>query len=126
MQMKICTLILFLCCSACTNTKDENSDKPNIVAKTEIAFDKMKWRAKEEGDYLYREQMLADLMNNQPVRQLKGDQLFDLLGDPDRIDSLHLFYRIAQKRIGFFPLHTKTLVIQLSQDSTVNWIKIHE
>ena len=27
---------------------------------------------------------------------------------------------------NFFPLHTKTLVIKLAEDSTVEWRKIHE
>lgn len=77
-------------------------------------------------DYLYRNEMLKDLISNHSLKGLKKDELIDLLGPPDRIDSGYLFYMIAQKRLYFFPLHTKTLVIKLAKDSTVEWRKIHE
>jgi hypothetical protein len=57
---------------------------------------------------------------------LRKDEILDLLGQPDKIDGNYLFYRIAQQRLGFWPLHTKTLVIKFYEDSTVEWIRIHE
>lgn len=75
-------------------------------------------------DYPYRKQMLDDLISNQQLKGLKKDSVFHLLGQPDRTDSNYLFYRISQKRIGFFPLQTRTLVIKFTND-TVEWRKIH-
>lgn len=119
-------LLLSLYCLACNNTREEKSDKADSGTKTEIKFDKTKWRTKDGRDYPYRNDMLEDLMNNQNLKGLKRDEVIVLLGQPDRIDSSYLFYMIAQKRIEFFPLHTKTLVIKLAKDSTVEWRKIHD
>ncbi len=44
----------------------------------------------------------------------------------DRINENYLYYMIAQKRIGSWPLHTKTMVIMLSDEDTIEWIKIHD
>ena len=77
-------------------------------------------------DYPYRNEMLKDLVYNVALKGSKKEEVIDLLGQPDRSDSSYLFYAIAQERIGFFPLHTKTLVIKLTKDSTVEWRKIHE
>ena len=89
-------------------------------------FDKTKWSTRDEQDYPYRDNMLNDLMTNQRLHGLKRDSLINLLGAPDRLDSSYLFYRIAQERVGSFPIHTKTLVIKLTKDSTVEWRKIHQ
>lgn len=91
----------------------------------QLKFDKTKWRTMEADAYPYRDDMLEDLINNVKLKGLKYDSARVLLGEPDRIDSGHLFYRIYQKRIGVFPLTTKTFVIKLATDSTVEWRKIH-
>jgi hypothetical protein len=88
-------------------------------------FDKIKWRTKDDNNYPYRENMLNDLVYNVKLKGLKQNEVLVLLGLPDRIDSSYLFYRVAEKRIGFFPLSTKTLVIKLTKDSIVEWRKIH-
>ena len=119
-------LACFLFCLACTNTKEEKSGEAASDRETEIEFEKTKWRKKQDKDYPFREGMLDDLISSKKLKGLKRDEIFDLLGEPDRVDSSYLFYRIAQKRIGFFPLHTKTLVIKLANDSTTNWVRIHE
>jgi hypothetical protein len=126
MKVKIYLPILFICCLACNPTKEEKSGEADSRTRTENKFDKIKWRKKKDMDYPYRERMLEDLLNNHHLKELKKDEVLDLLGQPDRIDGYYLFYLIAQQRISFFPLHTKTLVINLSPDSTINWIKIHE
>lgn len=69
--------------------------------------------------------MLKDLIDNHPLNGIRKEELIDLLGQPDRSDKGYLFYSIAQRRIYFFPLQTKTLVIKLARDSTVEWRKIH-
>jgi len=36
------------------------------------------------------------------------------------------YYMVDQKRLGSWPLNTKTLVIKLFDDKTVDWMRIHE
>ncbi len=116
MPIKILLLFVLLCFFSCkTTTKDA----------TPLKFDKIKWRAQVDNDYPYREQMLQDVIDNEPLKGLKKMDLIQLLGEPDRTDSSYLFYKIAQTRVGFFPLRTKTLVIKLTKDSMVEWRKIH-
>jgi hypothetical protein len=88
-------------------------------------FDKIKWLTKENTDYPLRNEMLKNLIDSVTLNGLKYSKLIDLLGQPDRTDNGHLFYLISQQRMGGFPLSTKTLVIKLTSDSTVEWRKIH-
>lgn len=81
------------------------------------------------GQYLpYRNNMLNDLVYNQQLKGLKYNTVIDMLGQPNRTDNGHLFYTIDKKYFGNTAviLHTKTLVIKLGKDSTVEWRKIHE
>jgi hypothetical protein len=119
-------LFLFLFVLGC---KKEAKEKPVAVTSeinTTKEFDKRKWNEKAGKDYPYRDDMVDDLIANQHLKELKRNEVIDLLGEPDRIDSLYLFYKISQERLGSWPLHTKTLVIKLSQDGTIDWIKIHK
>ncbi len=120
----IIPLLLFV--SARNTKKDE---KPGLIERgtqADITFDKTKWRTKEGLDYPYRDQMLKKIVYNDTVRALNKDEILDLLGEPDRRNDGYIYYMISQRRLGFWPLHTKTLVIKLSGDSTIDWIKIHE
>jgi len=119
-------IILLLGCLACKTEREEKSDVVDRGTEAEITFDKTKWRAREGSDYPYRDQMLNDIVYNDTVRELNEDEIIELLGEPDRSNDGYLYYMIAQKRLGFWPLHTKTLVIKLAEDSTIDWIKIHE
>jgi len=112
------SMLSFFC--SCDHSGKQESNNLN-----QEKFDKIKWQVKEDKDYPYRSKMLEDLISNHPLKGLKKDELIDILGLPDRTDSSYLFYRIAQKRIGVFPLSTKTLVIKLNKDGTVAWRKIH-
>ena len=109
-------MILLLCCFACNND----------TVKTE--FDKTKWTMKgEEDDYTFRNEMVEDLMSNQGLKKSSKEEILELLGQPDRTDKEYLFYRIEQTRfLKFIPLHTKTMVINMSADSTGNAVMIHE
>jgi hypothetical protein len=89
-------------------------------------FDKTRWSLQGDDNYPYRDKMLNDLVYNVKLKGLNKQEVIDLLGPPDRIDSSFLFYKVSQKRIGFFPLQTKSLVIKLTKDSIVEWRKIHE
>lgn len=126
MRMRFLILLLLLSCLACNTEREEKSDVADRGTETEIAFDKTKWRAMEGSDYPFRDQMLDDIVYNDTVRELNEAEILELLGEPDRSNDGYLYYMIAQKRLGFWPLHTKTLVIKLAKDSTIDWIKIHE
>ncbi len=117
MKFVICLIFFFSLICACNNKKTD--------ANSQLKFDKVKWQIKEDADFPYRDEMLDDLINNVTLKGLKIDSVIALLGQPDHIDNGHLFYPISQKRIGGFPLSTKTFVIKLTKDSTVEWRKIH-
>lgn len=133
---------LILCFLACTNNavvekpeqKTTEFKTDLVVGETfteisekgmELSFARTQWRAKDDHHYPHRNKMLANLIEDHTLDRMPKDEILDLLGEPDRIDKSYLFYTIAQKRIGFWPEHTKTLVIRLETD-TINWIRIHE
>lgn len=120
MKFLITFTTIFLLVCACNNKGTQPG--ANLPHQK---FDATKWKIKEGDDYPFRENMLKDLVENVTLKGIKHDQLIQLLGRPDRVDSSYLFYRVFQKRIDFFPLSTKTLVIKLTKDSTVEWRKIH-
>ncbi len=95
------------------------------TGKTE-QFNEVKWKIKDGENYPYRNGMLKDLIDNQKLKGLSKEELIAQLGEPDRIDNGHLFYLIAQRRVGFFPVGTKTLVVKLTDDGIVEWRKIHQ
>ena len=136
MKKRIIVIFFLFGCLSCM--EDEKSEKPDSLPDTAVAseqveltsdsiFDKERWRIKVGPDYPYRNRMVEDLITNQGIRKLKYDEIIERLGEPDRSNEGHLYYRIDQTRLGgVWPLHTKTMVIQLAPDSTVNWVKIHE
>ena len=115
---------LGISCSITDGRKDDVSEHET----KNIKFDQKKWKTKQGKDYPFRDYMLTDLMNSNEFRALKTDQLLSTLGKPDyyRDDSSYLYYRIDESRLGFWTLHTKTLVIKMAEDSTITWMKIHE
>lgn len=117
MKTRNILIIFSLCFFACKS-------KPAIH---EEKFDKIRWSTMSGTEYPYRNSMLKDLIANYKLKGLKKEEVEDLLGPPNRTDSNYLFYLVDRTVIaGFFTLHTKTLVIKLNQDSTVEWRKIHE
>lgn len=122
--------ILFLLVSFSGCVEDSSTSTSADTSAT--VFEQDRWNAREGDDFPYRDEMLHDLMNSESIvddrglRELKRDEILELLGEPTRVDTNYLFYRVSQKRLGLWPLHTKTMVIQLAEDSTVNWVKIHE
>lgn len=115
MPVRIFLIAVFVSFLACKN-----------AVRQQDKFDKIKWAAKKDADYPYREAMLKDLVAGYMVHGVKRDTVLSLLGGADRSDGNYLFYTIEQQRLGVFPLHTKTLVIKFKQDSTLEWAKIHE
>jgi hypothetical protein len=143
--MRTIIILIFTCCLGCNqNLSEEKSDDGGNDAKTEIidtvsmtdsgplndndnhSFDKSKWRLKDDHHYIYRDIMLHDLLDRHQLDSLNKDEVIDLLGNPDRIDNNYLFYTISQKRVGIWPIHTKTLVIKFYDDHKLEWVRIHE
>lgn len=111
------SIALFTFCMSC-HSADETVGSE--------AFDPERWKIKEGKTYLYRDGMLSEVMKGPRFRMMRKEKLTQSLGEPDRADSNFLFYTIDQQFLGPFPLHTKTLVIKMYPDSTVQWMKIHQ
>ncbi|WP_339889335.1 hypothetical protein [uncultured Flavobacterium sp.] len=92
----------------------------------EISFDASKWSIKKEMDYPFRNQMLHGLIKSDTLKKLKKDSILELLGKPERINENHLYYMIAQERLGFWPLHSKFLVIKVDKKGDVVFVKIYQ
>lgn len=121
----VAALMLILLVS-CETSKAEKADKSKNLTEKQLKFDPEKWSAKKDNDYVYREAMLNDVLYNDEIRALSKEGIIVLLGAPDRIKDGHMYYVIRQDRLGFWPLHTKTMVIKLKADESVEWIKLHE
>lgn len=125
------TFILLLC-QSCREDRDYKTEDPSVVsekisaAENDSIFSPEKWKIKDGSDHPYRNAMLKDLINDRDFRSLKRKEVLAVLGEPTRIDTNYLFYRIAQKRLGPWPIHTKTMVVKFTEDSLIEWIKIHE
>lgn len=96
------------------------------AAESTIPFDPVLWQEKDGLDYIHRNTMIDDVIESRMLKRLNEKEVKDVLGPPDRSDGNYLFYQIAQKRAAFFPLHTKTLVVHLSTDTSANKVMIHE
>lgn len=118
--LPLCLFLLFciVIINAVVNVRNRESEKG-------IAFNKSQWEMKNNADYPNRNKMLKELMTSDTLKQLKKEEVIQVLGQPDRMDNAYLFYTIAQERLGLFPLHTKTLVIKIN-DSTANSVMIHQ
>lgn len=118
------TILMLTLLSGFTACQSDGAEKAEI--QKEIEFDKAKWEIEDGYSYRYRDRMLADLLADDTLKKLNRGEIYQLLGEPTRTDSLYLFYTIAQKRLGFWPLHTKSLVIKLQSEEAVEWVKIHK
>ncbi len=101
-----------------------NSNSVDVNEK----FDSIKWKIQENENYLFRDVMLKDLIDSIRLKGLTKNEILNTLGKPDRSDGNFLFYTIHKTQLWNLPvpLHTKTLVIKLTNDNIVEWRKIHE
>jgi hypothetical protein len=116
MKIRFLIIPLLLTLSACGS---EQTD-------AESTFDKTKWSTREGRSYPYRDQMLNDIVYNDTIRSLNKSQVLELLGEPDRSTEGHLYYTVSRKHLGAWTIHSKSMVIKLSPDNAIEWIKIHE
>jgi hypothetical protein len=126
MNIRVFIVIVFIFSFACKTDEDKNTDSEKMKMPDEMVFDQEKWETKDGADYPFRDKMVNNLIYNDSVRTLDKEEIIDLLGDPNRINENFIYYTIAQKRLGLWPLHTRTLVIKFSPDNTIDWMKIHE
>jgi len=126
MKKRVFIVFLFVFCFACKSDREENVENKKRNKDSEMVFDKEKWKVKEGKDYPYRDKMINDIVYNDTIRMLNKEQLLKLLGKPDYIKESHLYYRIIETRIGNWAIKTKTMVIKLIEDRSIEWIKIHE
>lgn len=104
-----------------------NQDNPSSKHQQETQkFNPEKWAVKDKGDYPYRDIMLDDLRSSYKLKFISRDSILQLLGVPDKEVEAYLYYRISQRRLGAWPLHTKTLVIKCLGEGAGNEIYIHE
>jgi len=115
----------FALCLSCKNDPDAKAE--NGQNDAEMAFDAAKWKTVDKDSaFVYREKMLHDLVYSQNLKALNEQQLLERLGPPTRKDNGYLFYQVSQEKAGFFPLHTKTLVVKLSAEGQVEKVLIHK
>ena len=111
---------------ACTNDRAPYTEGM-ISPESEMAFDQEKWQMKEGKDYPYREKMLNTILYNDSIRSLSKSEILVLLGKPSyyREDKSYLHYRIKEQRLFSWKLHTQTMVIKLTEQDSIEWIKVH-
>jgi hypothetical protein len=126
MNLRILTILIFIFCLTCASRDESKDVNKNGDVLKEMAFDRVQWDLKDDKDYVYRSKMLNDIVYNDTIRNLKRDELVNLLGEPNYIKENHLYYRISEKRLGGFVLRTKTMVIKINDSLSIDWIKIHE
>lgn len=122
-------LILLMLLPLMLSCKSDHEDKKTsklASENAEIPFEKDKWALKEGKDYVYREQMYEAVLYNDTIRSLSEVKLISLLGDPDYHEEGHLYYRISETRLMNWTVKTKTMVVKLNQDGSIEWIKVHE
>jgi hypothetical protein len=124
--MKLTLICLLFICVACNPAKKDSVVNGMDTGAGELVFEKSKWDIMEGNDYPFRDRMVNDVLYNDTIRSLDKVQILELLGKPDRVNENYLYYKIAQKKLGNWPLHTKTLVIKLTESDSIEWIKLHE
>lgn len=92
-----------------------------------IPFEAIQWRTTTYAESKIRLAMHEDLIAIDSIRYFDKMKIITTLGSPDRINDNFLYYTLSQKKLGLWPLHTKTLVIKMKDDQkSIEWIKISE
>ena len=125
-MIRLLLIIGIISCIACQRDKEAEEHPATVEETTQIAFDQTLWQTGKDGKYPFRAQMVDSVLYNDTIRSLNGEEILELLGDPDKVNEGHLYYTISQRKLGAWPLHTKTLVVKLSDENSIEWIKLHE
>ncbi len=126
MKAQLLFAVIFFLTSSCQSDADQKAQDVTVSEPTPLAFDRTKWLEKEGDRYLYRMEMLHDVVYNDTIRNLTKTELTALLGAPDRDIDGHLYYDIERKGIGSWTMHLTSMVVKIKNDSLIEWIKIHE
>lgn len=112
-------VVVLVFCTAC---------KHDLKEEDKMLFDKVKWHIKNKDEYPYRLRMLDDILYSDWAKKLKRKEVIALFGEPSyyREDKNFLYYIVDQPQLFSWPLYTKALVIKLSNDASVEWIKYYE
>ena len=94
----------------------------------QLDFELSKWNESVDGFYKYRESMAQELMENHLEKGMTYQQLTDLIGEPENIANLKhntIGYKLMEDYgLDIDPVETKTLMIELTNDSLVQDFKI--
>jgi hypothetical protein len=112
-------IVVLLFCSACGNK--QSTEQPDIK------FDRMKWNTRKDGQYLYRKQMVNDLLNNYQWEGVKKDSVIQMLGQADGIEEGSLIYNYEKKPfLGGLGTIIEAAVFELAADSTVKVARLND
>ena len=82
---------------------------------------------KENGNYLYRQQMVSDVLNNYEWAGKKQDSIIQMLGEPDSFEEGNLMYDYAKKPfLGGLSTKIEAIVFELAPDSTIKLARLNE
>lgn len=109
----ILLIILFILITSLLNSCVSKSPK----------FDKIKWNEREDGFYLFRENMVEDLTKKYLKKGTKYERIIFLLGQPqnlnDEVEKTISYELMADFGWDIDPIEVKTLKIKISKDSTL-------
>ena len=113
------SFLYFICFILCLTGCQSDTKVP------QRPFNQKEWLEKEGKDYPNRPAMLEAVIYSDSLRTLNKSQLLETLGPPDYERENHLYYRISESRLGFWTLKTQSIVIKISNEGIVEWIKTH-
>lgn len=111
---------------SCAKTDKEQFVENIESTKKDSLFNRAKWDIKQDGAYVYRKEMMEDIVYNDTIRDLNREQIIDLLGEPDRVKNNYIYYLISEKKLVFWPLHTTMIVFRFNEQDEIVWLKIHK
>ena len=124
-KLKYWIVCFFVVLFACNDEHTQNPINTQDELKVDSLFNKAKWDTKKGESYPFRELMLNSVLYNDTIRNLNKAQLIGLLGNPDRENNNHLYYLITQKKLYFITLSAKYMVVKLTDEDKIDWIKTH-
>lgn len=124
MKLGLQIVLPFLLILSCDSSEEASGSNASELEK--IAFETKKWKEKKLDKYPYRSLMYKEILYSDSVRELSKADVLKMLGDPDREENNHLYYRIERNQIGSWTLNQKSLVLKFRNDDSVEWIKLYE
>jgi hypothetical protein len=96
----------------------------------QVEFEQSKWNESIDGFHQFREVMVKDLMENHLEKGMTYRQLTDLIGKPENLANLKIntigYTLMEDYGWDIDPVETKTLMVELTNDSLVQDFKIEQ